>query len=165
MSKKAIERKIGDFLKIPLSDGSYGYARVLQNPLIAVYDVKSKNSLCLNEIAKKKVLFKVCVMNHAIKKGIWPIIGHRPLDAELEKIVKFYKVDKISNEITIYWEKGNDYFEEPANFKECKNLEVAAVWEPEHIVERIEDHYAGRKNQFVENSKNELKQAGENGAG
>jgi hypothetical protein len=38
----------------------------------------------------------------------------------------------------------------PATKEQCIGLECAAVWEAEHVVDRINDHYAGRKNKWLE---------------
>jgi hypothetical protein len=36
-----------------------------------------------------------------------------------------------------------------ATREETEGLEPAAVWEPEHIADRLEDHYAGRPNRWL----------------
>lgn len=39
--------------------------------------------------------------------------------------------------------------ETPATKTEAKGLERAAVWDPEHIQDRLRDHYMGRLNKWV----------------
>lgn len=40
--------------------------------------------------------------------------------------------------------------EEPASRQELEGLEVAAVWDPEHVEDRLRDHFSGRPNKWVE---------------
>lgn len=42
----------------------------------------------------------------------------------------------------------------PASKEECRGLERVAVWTPEGIQKRLNDHYAGRKNKSAEADKN-----------
>ncbi len=42
----------------------------------------------------------------------------------------------------------------PATKEECKGLERSAVWTPEGIQRRLNDHYAGRKNYYIEKDEN-----------
>ena len=143
---KRVRRREGDVVQIPLGNREWGFGRVLEDPLIAVYDLRSTDSLPLEEIQSAPVLFKIWVMNHAIKEGRWEVIGNAPLEPDLEEEVRFHKVDSITGALTIYWGDNNEV---PASPEDCEGLERAAVWEPEHVEERINDHFAGRENQWV----------------
>ena len=44
-------------------------------------------------------------------------------------------------------------YERLAIAEECVGLERAAVWEPEHVEDRLRDHFAGRSNRWVESLK------------
>jgi len=37
-----------------------------------------------------------------------------------------------------------------ASRAECEGLERCAVWEPEHVEDRLRDHFAGKPNVWVE---------------
>jgi hypothetical protein len=40
-----------------------------------------------------------------------------------------------------------------ASYGECTSLERAAVWDTEHIEDRLEDYFNGRENKWVESLK------------
>jgi hypothetical protein len=149
-SPKRYRRKVGDVVRIPLANNRCGYARVLEDPLYAYYDFFDSAAPSVKEILEKPVLFKVWTRDQfAIKEGRWQIIGNEPLEVELLEIPRFFKVDPISKKLSIYW-KGT---EKPATRAECDSLECAAVWDTEHIEDRLNDHLAGKPNTWVESMK------------
>ncbi len=145
MPKKKL-RQIGDVAAIDLGEGWGSYARVLREPLFAFYDVRSKKEPDIDEIVDRPVLWRLMVMNYAVTNGRWPVIGSRPLEEELEIEPTFFKVDPISKQLSLY-RNGREW---PATREECRGLERAAVWDPEHVEERLLDHFAGRSNRWVE---------------
>lgn len=148
MKLKKQKRNEGDIVEIDLGDGTRSYGRVLPSPLMAFYNLRAKDTLTLDAIVRAPILFKVDVMNYAIKDRIWPVIGHMPLTPELKESPRFFKKDPINGKLSITITGGGD--EVPATAEECRGLECAAVWEPEHIVGRLKDHFAGRPNVWVE---------------
>ena len=147
--KKKIERTVGDIVKISLGDGTFCFGHVLEEPLLAFYDLKTDRIPSLEEIEKLPVLFKVWVMNHAIISGTWEVIGHRELSDNLKKPVSLFKQDPISKGVCLYVKSE----EIPASREQCEGLERAAVWNPEHVEDRLRDHYLGLPNQWVESLK------------
>jgi len=92
-------------------------------------------------------------MNHAVTSGRWPVIGAVPLsDDERRRPERFFKQDPLNSNLTIYWEdpESGEPHEIPALLEEAENLECAAVWDPEHVEDRLRDHFAGRPNKWVE---------------
>ncbi len=148
MKQSRQKRRVGDIFKIDLGDGSWAYGRVLKEPLVAIYDLKTSKEVPLQTIISSPVAFKVWVMNSAITKGIWPVIGNAPLTPDLEVQPPFFKRDPLSGALSITYVGGGD--EIPASLEDCANLENAAVWSAEHIVDRLNDHFAGRPNKWVE---------------
>ncbi len=146
---KNIKYRIGDIIKITLEDGSLCFGRILEEPLIAFYEVKTDVLLPIDEIIRSPVLFKLWVMNYAITSGRWEIIGNREIDNNLKEPVSFFKQDPISNEICLYLNSE----EIPTTREQCKGLDRAAVWNPEHVEDRLRDHYSGVPNQWVESLK------------
>lgn len=147
MTRKRQKRRIGDILKIDLGDGSLAFARVLEEPLIAFYDLRADVPIAVERIIQSPIAFKIWVMNYAVTSGEWPVIGHAPLDEDLKEEPRFFKKDAISGQLSIYWGNG---CEKPATLEDIEGLECAAVWEPEHVVDRLRDHFAGRPNMWVE---------------
>lgn len=58
-------------------------------------------------------------------------------------------VDCLSCKMYIY----RNYKQIQASKDEIKDLERAATWEPEHVEERLADHFVGRPNVWVERYK------------
>ena len=151
--KHRVRYKEGAIVKIDLKDGTYSYARLLREPMILFYDIqtqKEERDPDLNKLISQKELFRLAVMRYAITTGIWTIIGYVDSDPELSKWVNQYKIDSITEKLTIWKADGSEI---PATWDECKNLECAAVWEPEHVEERLRDHFAGRPSAIVESLK------------
>lgn len=139
-------RKVGDIVKVPLRDGTHTYARVLPEASFAVYDSRGTEELAIERVVNQPVLFFVAVMHHAVKTGRWPVVGHIPLDDQLHAPPRFIQDPLNKSNFSIY-ENGQI---RPATRHECLGLEREAVWEPEHVEERLRDHYAGRKNKWYE---------------
>jgi hypothetical protein len=145
------KRVVGDIVRIDLGDGFNSYARVLPEALFAFYDARVTEDLAIDRILTLPILFQVPVMDHAVKRGRWVIVGNAPLNNSLlNPPLRFMQDILNKNRFRIY-EKGGKI--RPATKEECIGLERAAVWEPTHIEDRLRDHYAGRKNKWVESLK------------
>jgi len=140
--KKRIRRKLGDVVAVPLG-GTYGYGRVLKEPLMAFYNLHSNDILAVENILPAPVAFRIWVINYAVTHGIWPVLGHSPLTPELLEEPLFFKKDSISRELTIYRDSTSE--EMPATREQCEKLECGAVWEPHHVVGRQKEDKRGRK--------------------
>jgi len=147
-----MKRNIGDIVKIPLGDGTHTYARVLRDASFAIYDSRVTEEVPIEKVINRPVLFFVAVMDHAVKKGRWPIVGHFPLKDQLQPPPMFIQEPLSKNTFSVY-ENGHI---RPATREECIGLERASVWEPEHVEDRLRDHYAGRKNKIVEKDRKGL---------
>ncbi|MFE8603238.1 Imm26 family immunity protein [Archangium violaceum] len=79
----------GTFLRIPLADGSFGYARLLESPYAAFYDYRSAApDSDLDRIASSPILFRIAVRHLALEA--WEVLGHRALEEPLtEPVVQF----------------------------------------------------------------------------
>jgi len=137
----------GDVVSIDLGGGQICFGRTLKFPLMAFYDIKTDRALPVEEIIRHPILFKVWVARYAITKRIWPIIGHFPLEKELQKTPLFFKQDPVTTRLYIYQDSGRDI---PATLEQASGLERAAVWDPEHVVDRLNDHFAGRPDRYAE---------------
>lgn len=140
------ERRSGDFLKIAMEDGTFCFARVLHEPYVAFYELHSVEERPIDEIARSRVMFKLAVMNRAITNGRWRVIGNLPLEEELRLPIETFKQDPISKRLYIYV----NGIETPAAREDCEGLERAAVWDPDHVEDRLRDHFAGVPNKWVE---------------
>ncbi|WNG21438.1 hypothetical protein F0U63_47110 [Cystobacter fuscus] len=142
--RKRIRRVEGAVVSIDLGDGTHGFGRVLERPLFAFYDLRGERIPPIEEIIAKPVLFKICVMDHAVTAGTWPVVGSSPLEPSMRESPFFFKQDGPGR----FWRYRSGQ-ETPASRSEIEGLERAAVWEPIHVVDRLKDHFAGRENIWV----------------
>ncbi|MGS4885691.1 Imm26 family immunity protein [Roseibium sp. MB-4] len=135
-----------------MSDGQFSYGRVLAEPLIAFYDFVSESEADAETVLSQPVKYTLLVMNNAVTSGRWRVIGQADLDADLQKPVRFFKQDPFSGKTSLYVEGK----EQPADLEQCIGLERMAVWDAEHIEDRILDEINGRPNKWVESLKLKL---------
>ena len=150
--QKRFRRKVGDIVAIPLGEGRVGFGWVLEEPLVAFFDYSTDadHIPAVQVILRAPIAFRILVMNHAFTRGTWPVIGHAQIPDELATSPWFFKKDLISGKVTLT-QTGAE--EVPAENNEWEHLECAAVWEPFHVVDRLQDHFAGRPNKWVESMK------------
>src|SRR5215213_8112371 len=133
-TKKRQKRKPGNIVEIKLTSGEFCYGReLLYSGVIAFYDTKSRTRLRAEDVIGRAILFKLPVMDYAIKKAQWPIIGWRELEPELMNPIAFFIQDSINGEFSIYCEGGKIV---PATPEEIVGLESAFVWDPGHVEDR-----------------------------
>lgn len=134
----------GNFVRIPLEGGMFGFGRVLRGA-VGFYDLRAAETPPLEEIAARPMLFKVWVMKYAIGRKYWQVVGNLPLTPELLIPWTFYGFDTISGEFWLYHQETAP-LQIPATIDEVRGFESAGVWDPEHIEQRLNDHFAGREN-------------------
>ena len=142
---KRQKRLVGDVVEIPLSDGFKAYAITLDDATYAFYDLRVKERPELQEIISCPILFRVAAMSSAVKRGRWIVIGHSKLTPELQVLPPKFIQDPIKKDQFRIYENGEI---RPATREECVGLLRASVWSPEHVEERIDDHFAGRINKW-----------------
>ena len=149
MAEKRQQRTIGAIVKIPLDRGYHSYARILKSPYFAFYDFRAKEDVSdLALIVASPILFITSVSHYSVTSGLWVKVGKLPLEKTLLKIPPQFIQDSIqTDQFEIVYDDGK---KKKATAEECAGLERLAVWTPESIQERLIDHYAGRKNFWVE---------------
>jgi Immunity protein 26 len=150
---KMAKVKEGAFIEIALSNGKFSYGRVLGKACYAFYDIYSEVKIANVEHLKgKNVLFVLGVYNHAITKNRWKVIGLSELENGMKQIPFAFVQDSMDiTKFEIY--DPNTGATRTATKAECLGLECAAVWEPEHVEDRIMDYFEGRPNKWVESLK------------
>ena len=140
MASKRQQRTVGAVVKIPLDAKHHTYGQILPEADLAVFDSRSVEDLPPTEVISRPVLFRLAVYNHAITRGRWLKVGAAPLRDEFQKpAVKF-----IQDPIKPTGETRR------ASRADCNGLERCAVWEPEHVEDRIRDHYRGVPNKWLQ---------------
>jgi hypothetical protein len=147
---KRQQRIAGDVVEVDLGDGSHTYARVLEEAMFAFYDCRTTEDLAVDAIIAGGILFIIPVMDHAVKRGRWIVVGSAPLNAALMNPPPRFMQDALNLDSFSIYEKGKI---RSATKEECIGLEREAVWDPGHVEDRIRDHYLGRKNKWVESLK------------
>lgn len=130
--RKRKKVKIGDVFAIPLPNGKFGFGRIYRDASIGIYNHIGIDVTDLPQ--KEEYQFVVGVYEDVLKSGNWELVDTRPFKNEEEEWPPPYSIkDPITGKYSIY-HKGEDRI---STEQECKGLEVAAVWEADHIIDRI----------------------------
>ena len=139
-------RVIGGVLKVPLGGRWHCYAWTLPEVDFALFDLRADADVPVNEVVAHSVAFRVGVNSSAYLDGRWPRVGKVAPPSELLAPVPTFIQDPITGRFSIYL--AGDI--RPATRAECVGLERCAVWAPEHVEDRLQDHFAGRPCKWVE---------------
>ena len=147
---KRQQRTIGALVQVPLKSGFHAYARILEEE-IAFYDIYTKNDLPEDEIIKLPILFITTVIDDAITKGFWPKVSKAiPLTKDLIETPPKYTQNRLNlSKYKIHYTSKTVQ----ATKEECIGLECWIIWSAEQMEKRLNDHYTGKKNPYVEHIK------------
>ncbi|MEM7183196.1 MAG: immunity 26/phosphotriesterase HocA family protein [Spirochaetota bacterium] len=150
--KKRIYIKPGAIFEISLENSYYTYARALKDNAYAFYAVRYKQpEKNLTTIVSSPILFVTLVYKDSVKEH-WQKIGFLRLEPTLLELPPMFSQDALQpNRFEIHYDDGTI---KKANKVEVIGLERFAAWEAWAIAERLNDHFAGRKNQEVEEMRN-----------
>lgn len=124
--------KLGDVYAIPLPNGKFAFGRRFKDAGIGIY--KHIGESIDDTPTKQDYQFIVGVYDDVLKSGQWLVVENRPFQNEEEAWPPpACVIDKLSGDYSIYY-KGEI---KEASRSECEGLEIAAVWEAEHIIDRI----------------------------
>ncbi|MEQ1591027.1 MAG: immunity 26/phosphotriesterase HocA family protein [Thiobacillaceae bacterium] len=139
----------GALVRLKLKDDLFCYGQVINKAEIAFFDFfeREPSQPLPEDILLKPILFVLAVMNSAIKSGRWKVIDKRPIAEKLLEPREYFIQDKITKQFSIY--RNTDGSIRPANRVDVDGLECAAVWEAEHVEDRLRDHFAGCPNALV----------------
>ncbi len=144
-----IRDKVGNVLAVPLGEDRFGFAWVLNSPLVAFFDRRCRagDFSPVDEIVRSPVAFTIWVMKSAVTSGKWPCLGHMPVPEHLLEPLWFFKQDSINGRIHKTLTGAEEV---PAMADEARRLERAAVWSAMHVEERLRAHFEGRPSIFAE---------------
>ncbi|MBV1851784.1 Imm26 family immunity protein [Catellatospora tritici] len=144
-------------MRVPLGDGRFAYGRQLWSVNAEFYDHVdlSEKPIDLLELVEKPVAFTVWVSDRCFKRnGRWTLLDSVPLlERELRRLDVKFQQDVTGQAITIASRScpPSLYFSRRlATAEECENVEREAIWSPEHVEDRLRDHFDGRPNKWVE---------------
>lgn len=147
--RRRTRRVVGDVVSIPLDDGArVGFGLVLEDPLMAFFDLSTNTGQepDVSEVVRSPVAFRIWVMRQPIVDGLWPVLGRVEVPAELAVAPWFFKQDLISGKITITRTGSEKVVPAPG---QAERLERAQVYSACHVVDRLQDHFAGRPNRWA----------------
>ena len=154
MSQKP--HKPGDFLRLPLPDGSFGYGRCREFPVASFYGLRTPDPVVdLDRIASAPLLFTVAVHKNVHRE--WEHIGNRPLDGALLEPFVRVRQPVGSSTCTVVSEDGSHW---EAAVEDCIGMERMAVWDAHHVASRIVDEMEGRENAFAKLTRVSLSRRG-----
>jgi hypothetical protein len=140
---------IGAIVKIPISKNRFSYGQLLDKSSIAIFDIIASKDYTIQEILKFKTLFIVAIYSNIISTGTWQKIGKEDLKEDLKILPLKFIQNTLDPEIFELYNPNTGEITR-ATREDCVGLERAAVWEAEHIVSRINDHFSGKVNVWVE---------------
>lgn len=150
------QREPGRVVRIPLGDGFVGWGRQLRGVLVEFYDrfdaEADAEQVDRQEVVGSEVAFTVAVMDRAFRRNSsWQLLDVVPLSGqEQAEVYLSFKQDPLGA-LSVYWEKPDgSWGEDSATRAQCVGLERAAVWDPEHVEDRLRDRRAGRPNRWAE---------------
>jgi hypothetical protein len=140
--------RAGAVISKALPDGWTYYGRLLEFPWVAFYKHRTKAaSDDVEAVTGSQVLFTLAAHKDLTAPSEWRTIGQQPLEPSLGP-PHAQAVWDDDGSCQIIDAEGEMRAATPA---ECKGLEPAAVWEPDHIADRLQDTFAGRENPWLRN--------------
>ena len=129
MAKKI---ELGDIYSIPLPDGKYAFGRIYRDGCIAIYGQISDSE---DDIPpEENYQFVVGVYEHVLKSGQWKKVASRRFSNDEEAWPPpMCIIDSVTGGYSVY-HKGKS---RPSTREECSGFEEAAVWDANHIIDRI----------------------------
>ena len=149
---KRQQRTTGGILEIDLGNGYYNYAQILDQDIV-FFDIYVEEKLDnVNILVNKEPLFFLGVYDDVITKGRWLKIGKLPVRESFQSVPNKFTQDQLDpSKFELYITDTGEM--KPATRDECEGLEYAAVWEADHVEDRLRDHYAGKENVWVQQLK------------
>lgn len=131
-AEKRLRYRLGIVYAIPLPNGKFGFGRTMEDAGFAVY--KHIGESQIDTPNTEEYQFIVGVYRQSLRSSGWVVIENRLFNSDEDPFPPPQCiVDKISGQYQIYHrgEMRN------ASQEECEGLEIAAVWDADHIIDRI----------------------------
>ena len=138
--------KPGTIKQIDLRDGTYVYARELENTFYAIYDSRTDQTTPPENVTKLPVLFTVSASLSA-RIG-WQNLGFVPLEKEEHALpIRYLRVGSKPSDFRIYTNPYDPGFlndkGKKGTIEDAIGLEPAYMWDNYQVENRIRAYYAG----------------------
>ena len=131
---------VGAILEIPIYGEYYAYAQIIPHGLCAFFDYRSREPLHdFSVLETVPVLFIIGVYTQVITQGVWLKVGKLPVRKEFEIAPMEYIYDMVGKKFEQYDPNTGEIT--PSTKEIARGREAAAVWDNNHIEDRIRDHY------------------------
>ena len=137
---------VGSVVRIELEGLGVAYGQMLQEPEYAFFAAISP-SASLTEIVASPVLFRLWVSRRAHAAGRWAKLGTAPIAPTLAEPVLRFNQDPLDPSRIVLGYDGVSGRVSTA--EQCRGFERAAVWEPEHVEERLESERLGQESAWA----------------
>lgn len=133
----------GTIKQIALGDGTYVYARELENTFFAIYDSRTEDLLPPKNVTTLPVLFTVSVSLSA-RIG-WKNVGYVPLiKGEYPLPNRYFRIGSKPTDIMIHDDPYDPEFKgRKGTLEEAKGLEPAIMWDNYQVENRLRAYYGG----------------------
>jgi Immunity protein 26 len=138
-------RIVGAVLRVPLDDRFHAYAWTLPEVDFAFFDLRADFEVAIEEIVRHPIAFRIAIHKSAWTTGRWRRVGKVEPPPEVLAPVPTFIRDPFDGRFSIYL-LGEI---RPTTREECIGLERCAVWDPEHVEDRLRDHFDGVPNKWV----------------
>lgn len=130
MRKKRLE--LGDIYEIALPNGKNAYGRLYKEYVLAIYKDRCNS---INELQLDgEYDFFIGVYKDLLQDGEWKIVGNKKFENDEDAWAPPQcAVDAITKIGSLYY-KGELI---PCTYDECKNLEIVAAWDRQHVIDRL----------------------------
>ena len=133
MNKSRKKRlKLGDIYEISLPNGKNVYGRLFKECTLAIYKGRYND---VSELPQKEEYESyIAVYKYLLQDGEWPIVGNRSFDLDEEA----WPPPKVMEDAIT--KKGSLYYKgviSGCTYEDCKDLEVVAVWDRVHVIDRL----------------------------
>jgi len=140
------ELKKGNMAAIPINEKQYTFGRIISFPFMEFYNYilekEDIDNFDPSLLLKNKPIFTVLIHKSCVSKKHWKIIGFN--DTNLPEVPPVFIQDAFNpSDIKIL--QGTTSLVK-ARFEDVRNMERQAIWESDHIEQRIKDHIEGKPN-------------------
>jgi len=120
---------------------------MLACPELAVFAAVTNEPELPQGLEDCEVSFRVWIHKSAFNLGRWPKVGKMPIGPELSVSVDRFSQDALDPTKFSLWNGDRNW---SVSREECEGLECAAVWDPNHVEDRIRDLADGVPNKWLE---------------
>lgn len=153
--KRKIQQKIGQLFQIPLSSNRFGYCQMVSEGFHMFFECfDDGNNPDIEKILNSKALFCIGVSSYIFKDGVWSLLGCFNVKKDYKR-QDLFSYDRLKKTYIIWRVVDGILQKIPSTPEEIQNLECFASSDERHVIERLEDHLAGRPNYWIELDKNQ----------